>query len=118
MIRFFALLLLSMSALAQAPQVELIAPPTQEELAFARLPADIRARLAGFTPAQAMQIVAQTGQHAIALGTPHPTGEQFRSTLGALLNSPYSTYTSASAGASSFPPLSPLVAAPPPPYLR
>ena len=122
MIRFLLLsstvLFSSTAALAQAPQVEVIVPPTPEEVAYARLPADIRQRLAGFTPAQAMQIVAQTGQHAIALGSPQPTGEQFRSTLGAVLNSRYSTYTSASAGASSFPPLSPLVAPPPPPYLR
>jgi hypothetical protein len=111
-------LLFSTSALAQAPQQQQLPPPTPEELAFARLPADIRQRLAGYTPAQAMQIVAQTGQHAIATGNPQPSAEQFRSTLGALLDSPYSNYVSASAGASSFPPLSPLVAPPPPPYLR
>ena len=117
MVRFLLLLLLSTGALAQSPETPK-PPPTPEELAFARLPADIRQRLAGIPPAQALQIVAQTGQHAIALGTPQPTAEQFRSTLGAVLNSPYSSYTSASAGASSFPPLSPLVAPPPPPYLR
>jgi hypothetical protein len=111
-------LLFSASALAQAPQQQQLPPPTPEELAFARLPADIRQRLAGYTPAQAMQIVAQTGQHAIATGNPQPSAEQFRSTLGALLDSPYSNYVSASAGATSFPPLSPLVAPPPPPYLR
>lgn len=94
-------------------------PPTAEELAFARLAPDIQAMLGHLTAAQAMQTVAQAGQHAIALGIPTPTPEQFRTTLGALLNSPYSTYTSASAGATSFPPLSPLVAPPPPPpYLR
>ena len=118
MTRFFALLVIAAPALAQTPEVKVIIPPTQEELAFQRLPADIRARLAGVPPAQAMQIVAQTGQHAIALGTPQPTAQQFRSTLDAVLGTPYGTYTSASAGASSFPPLSPLVAPPPPPYLR
>jgi hypothetical protein len=111
------LLLLSTSAPAQAPQQQQLPPPTPEEVAFARLPADIRQRLAGYTPAQAMQIVAQTGQHAIATGNPYPSAGQFRSTLGALLDS-YSTYTSASAGETSFPPLSPLVAPPPPPFLR
>jgi hypothetical protein len=119
---FLVSLLISSAAHAQAPRpAQAPAPrPTVEELAFARLPADIRQRLAGagLTPAQAMQTVAQTGQHAIATGNPHPSAEQFRSTLGAVLGAPYSTYTSASAGATSFPPLSPLVAPPPPPYLR
>jgi hypothetical protein len=92
--------------------------PTPEEVAFAQLPADIRQMLAHMSPAQAMQTIAQTGQHAIALGNPRPSHDQFRAALGALLASPYSTYTSASAGATSFPPLSPLVAPPPPPFLR
>jgi hypothetical protein len=49
---------------------------------------------------------------------PSATSEQFRTALGALLNAPYSTSVSASAGATSFPPLSPLVPPPPPPFLR
>jgi hypothetical protein len=119
-IRILLLSIFAASALAQAPQPQTVyvIPPTAEEVAFSRLPADIRSRLSYLPPAQAMQIVAQTGQHAIALGTPQPSAEQFRSTLGAVLNAPYSTYTSASAGASSFPPLSPLVPPPPPPFLR
>jgi hypothetical protein len=118
MIRILFFLLISTGAYAQ-PAAEAPAPkPTPEELAFAQLPADIRQMLSHMSPAQAMQTIAQTGQHAIALGNPRPTHEQFRSALGALLASPYSTYTSASAGATSFPPLSPLVAPPPPPYLR
>ena len=90
--------------------------PTPEEVAFARLPADFQQMLAGLTPAQAMQQVAQAQQHAIALGVPRPTHEQLRTQLRSVLD--YSTYTSASAGGSSFPPLSPLVAPPPPPFLR
>ncbi len=112
------LLFAASSARAQATAEPPAPPPTPEEIAFARLPSDIQAMLAGMTPAQAMQTVAQTGQHAVALGMPRPTPQQFRATLGALLDSPYSTYTSASAGATSFPPLSPLVAPPPPPFLR
>ena len=92
-------------------------PPTPEELAFERLPAELRQMLRHMPAAQAMQTVAQAGQHAIALGNPHPSAEQFRGTLGAVL-SPYASYTSASAGSASFPPLSPLVAPPPPPFLR
>jgi hypothetical protein len=73
--------------------------------------------LSDLPPAQAMQAIAQAGQQSIALGNPRPTQEQFRGTLGVLLGSP-SGYVSASAGATSFPPLSPLVAPPPPPFLR
>jgi hypothetical protein len=94
------------------------APPTPEEIAFARLPGDIRQMLAGMPAAQAMQTVAQARQHTIALGMPSATPDQFRTALGALLNAPYSTSVSASAGATSFPPLSPLVPPPPPPFLR
>jgi len=114
--RFIFLLLVSTAAQAQAPQA-VVLPPTPEQVAFARLPADIQRMLGGMTPAQAMQTIAQTGQQSIALGNPQPTQEQFRGTLGALL-SPSSGYVSASAGATSFPPLSPLVAPPPPPFLR
>ena len=110
--------LLVLTGTLHAQQVQVQLPPTPEEVAFARLPADIQQMLAGMTAAQAMQTVAQAGQHAIALGMPRPSGDQFRTTLGALLNSPFSTYTSASAGTTSFPPLSPLVAPPPPPFLR
>jgi hypothetical protein len=92
--------------------------PTPEEQAFARLPLDIQQMLSDLTPAQAMQAIAQTGQHSIALGNPQPGPDQFRSTLGALLASPYSTYVSGSAGSTPYPPLSPLVAPPPPPFLR
>jgi hypothetical protein len=113
-----ALLFLATNAWAQSP-IQAPAPkPTVEELAFARLPADIQQMLSGMTPAQAMQTIAQAGQQSIATGNPRPTQEQFRTTLGAVLGSSYSGYVSASAGATSFPPLSPLVAPPPPPFLR
>jgi hypothetical protein len=120
MIRFLLMLFACTAVYAQqAPEAPQSQPkPTPEELAFAQLPADIRQMLAHMTPAQAMQTVAQAQQHTIALGNPRPTPEQFRAALSALLGSSYSTYTSASAGATSFPPLSPLVAPPPPPYLR
>jgi hypothetical protein len=111
-----ALLFLATSAWAQSPAGAVAQKPTPEEAAFARLPADIQQMLAGMTPAQAMQTIAQAGQQSIALGNPQPTPEQFRGTLGALLGS--SAYVSASAGGSTFPPLSPLVAPPPPPFLR
>jgi len=92
-------------------------PPTAEEQAFARLAPDIQAMLGHLTAARAMQMVRQTEQHLIALGMPHATGEQFRTVLRTLLQPPMSSVSSASAGATSFPPLSPLVP-PPPPSLR
>ena len=118
MIRFFflSLLLCASTAFAQTPTVVYQTKPTADEIAFARLPPDLQQRLGGMTAAQAMQTIAQTGQQAIALGVPAPSPEQFRTTLGAVLNA--STYVSASAGMSTFPPLSPLVAPPPPPFLR
>lgn len=119
---FVVLVFVAQSALAQqAPQVVAVPQPTAEELAFARLPADVRAILSDRTPAQAMQAVAQTNQQLIALGIPYPSPEQFGTTLRNVLNA--SAYTSssfassvgsASAGATTFPPLSPLVAPPPP----
>ena len=115
----FALVLLLMVAQnafgQQAPVQEPAPRPTAEELAFARLPADVRGMLAGLTPAQAMQAVIQADQHLIALGISSPSPDQFRTALGALTNSSSYSVGSASAGATTFPPLSPLVAPPPPP---
>jgi hypothetical protein len=108
------LLCLAIPGWAQSPAQQKLTP---EEQAFARLPADLRQMLSHMSPAQAMQTIALTGQHALATGNPQPSPEQFRNTLGAVL-APYSNYVSASAGATSFPPLSPLVAPPPPPFLR
>src|SRR5687768_15660942 len=112
-----ALLLLATSAQAQyngpaptpAPTAAAVpAPkPTPEEIAFAQLPLDIQQMLSGMTPAQAMRTVEQARQQLIALGVPNPSSEQFRGTLGAVLNN--TQYISASAGATTFPPLSPLV---------
>lgn len=111
-----AVLLAGSQALGQtaAPKPQ----PTPEELAFERLPVEVRQMLRHMPPTEAMQTVARAGQHAIALGNPYPSAEQFRGTLGALLSGPSSTYTSASAGQTTFPPLSPLVPPPPPPFLR
>lgn len=115
----FALVLLwvvAQGAFAQQTPVQPPAPrPTAEELAFERLPADVRGILAGLTPAQAMQAVSQAEQHLIALGIPYPSPAQFRTALRALTSPPSYSVGSASAGETTFPPLSPLVAPPPPP---
>jgi hypothetical protein len=103
-------------AAQQAPQPPATAPaarePTPEETAFARLPPDIRQMLGHMTAAQAMQTVRLGEQHLIALGIPAPSQEQLRTTLSYLLKGPAGPVPSASAGTTSFPPVSPLV--PPP----
>lgn len=114
---FTTLLVLATAVHAQVSEPNQAArqQPTAEELAFARLPADIQQMLAGMTPAQGLQAVQHAQQHLIALGLPNPTPDQFRTALKALLGAPYSgSVGSASAGATTFPPLSPLVAPPPP----
>ncbi len=128
MTRFaLVLLLVSATAWAQTPAQTPPPRPTAEELAFARLPADVRGMLSGLTPAQGVQAVGQANQHLIALGILNPSPEQFRHTLASVVSSisyyltPSATNSfgapvgSASAGTTSFPPLSPLVAPPPPP---
>ena len=111
--RFFAAAFLLVAATAANAQYNapaaapVVKQPTPEEIAFARLPRDIQQMLAGMTPAQALRTVDQANQQAIALGVPYPSPTQFRTTLGAVLSN--SAYTDASAGATSFPPLSPLV---------
>jgi hypothetical protein len=103
-------------AAQQAPQPPATAPaarePTPEETAFARLPPEIRQMLGHMTAAQAMQTVRLGEQHLIALGIPAPSQEQLRTTLSYLLKGPAGPVPSASAGTTSFPPVSPLV--PPP----
>ena len=112
-----ALLLFTAGAYAQyeapVPAQPQALQPTAEEMAFAQLPADIRQMLSGMTAAQALRMVDQARQQLIALGVPNSSPEQFRTTLGAVLNN--TQYVSASAGATTFPPLSPLV---PPPALQ
>jgi hypothetical protein len=117
MVRFALSLILALAAGiagAQGAPTLQQAQPTAEEQAFARLAPDIRQMLGHLTAAQAMQTVRQAEQHLIALGMPYPSPEQFRTVLQALVQPPLSSVGSASAGATSFPPLSPLVAPPPP----
>jgi len=97
----FALLLLAGAAMAQEPL-------TPEERAFAALPQDVRALLSGFPAREALQKYDFARQNLIALGTPYPSPERLRAQVEAVLAPPY-VVQSSSAGATSFPPLSPLV---------
>ena len=86
--------------------------PTPDEIAFARLPRDVQAQLAGLPPREALQKYDYARQNLIALGNPNPSPEQLRTQLQAVLApSGYIAVQSFSAGETSFPPLSPLVPA-------
>jgi hypothetical protein len=87
--------------------------PLPEEVAFARLAPELQAMLAHLSPGEALRQVEFARQNLIALGHPNPSREQMRRTLGAVLSGDYAV-ESASAGETPLPPLSPLVAPPPP----
>lgn len=84
--------------------------PTPEEQALAALPAQIRSAVAGLPPKEALRTVELADQQLIALGTPYPSPERRRELVQRVRYG--AGYVAASAGATSFPPLSPLVAAP------
>lgn len=111
---------LLLAALLAAPAYAQQAPqapqrPFPEEVAFARLAPELQSMLSHLPPAEALRQVQWAQQNLIATGNPNPSGAQLRRTLQSVLSSDYYV-ESASAGETSFPPLSPL-AAPPPPLL-
>jgi hypothetical protein len=83
--------------------------PSADEAALARLPADLQAMLQHLPPREALQKVEFARQNLIALGMPDPSHEQLRTTLTRIVGSQEGSVESASAGSTSFPPLSPLV---------
>lgn len=89
--------------------------PTPDELAFARLPVEIRSLLAGLPPREALLKVELAQQHLMAVGGAYTDPERVRAMLQIVLAPQSGAYSvsSASAGATSFPAMSPLVA----PYL-
>jgi hypothetical protein len=86
-------------------------PPSPDAQAFARLPADLRAMLSHLPPGEALQKVEFARQNLIALGVPSPSPGQLRGTVARVILSSPEAYSveGASAGATTFPPLSPLV---------
>ena len=104
-------------ACAQAPsaQPKQTQPPSPQAQAFARLPADLQAMLKHLPPGEALQKVEFARQNLIAVGVPNPTHEQLRATVQRVIGAHGGgTVEGASAGATTFPPLSPLVS----PYER
>jgi hypothetical protein len=108
--------------LPQGPRAELrseLAPdlnrPSADERAFARLPTEIQSLLAGMPPGEALLKVQFAQQQLIALGNPYPSAEQLRAMVQQVLAPTSAGYSvvSTSAGTTSIPPMSPLVA----PYL-
>ena len=98
---FFLALLAAASAQAQ----------DRDEEAFAKLPADIQALLRHMPADEALRKVAYARQNIIATGNAYISPERLRTVVEIVLAPNYSATRSASAGSTSFPPLSPLVPA-------
>jgi hypothetical protein len=94
-----------------AALLERVRTPTPDEQAFAKLPPDLQLLLRGMPLREALQKVRLAEQNLIAVGTPNPSPARLRETVEAVLAPRYTAVLSASAGATSFPPLSPLVPA-------
>jgi hypothetical protein len=102
--------------LPQGPRAELrseLAPdpnrPSADERAFARLPTEIQSLLAGMPPREALMKVDLAQQHLIAVGAAYTSPERIRAMLQNLLAPQAGVYSAASASATSFPPISPLI---------
>ena len=116
--RFAFTVLLAFTALAANAQQQQQQRPLPEEIAFGKLSPELQRLLATLTPAEALYRVEVARQNLIALGQPQPSSEQLYATVRRLLYPSYGVVDSASAGSTSFPPLSPLAAPPPPPLAR
>jgi hypothetical protein len=92
-----------------------LAQPSADEAAFARLPSDLQAMLKHLPPHEALRTVELARQNLIAVGVPSPTPEQLRATVARLTGAGSYSVEGASAGSTSFPPLSPLVSPHTPP---
>jgi hypothetical protein len=85
--------------------------PTPDEQAFARLPADLQALLGDLPARAALQKLDYARQNLIATGNASYSPDQLRAGVETVLDPRYAAVRSISAGAGSFPPLSPLVPA-------
>jgi hypothetical protein len=108
--RYLILIVLAALALPAMAQQR----PSADEAAFARLPSELQAMLKHLPPREALQKVEFARQNLIAVGVPNPSPEQLRATVARVLGPGYAPVEGASAGSTSFPPLSPLVTPPAP----
>ena len=83
----------------------------RSEEEFAKLPADIQGMLRHLPADEALRKVAYARQNLIATGNAYISAERLRGVVEVVLAPNYAATRSASAGATSFPPLSPLVPA-------
>ena len=106
---FLVALLISSPVLAQ----QQLPPPalTPDEQAFARLPTDLQALLGNLPPRVALQKLDYARQNLIATGNAGYSHDQLRGSVENVLEPRYAAVRGVSAGAMSFPPLSPLVPA-------
>lgn len=83
-----------------------------DERAFQQLPGDLQAMLAGLPARDALLKVQLAQQHLIAVGNPNASGAQLKAMVQNVLAPQGGGYSvgSFSAGTTSFPPMSPLVA--------
>jgi hypothetical protein len=106
-----ALFLILLAAAAHAHAQEQERPPTPDEIAFARLPQDLQSILGHLPAREALLKLEFARQNLIATGNANPSHERLRGTVENVLAPGYAAVQSASAGATSYPPLSPLVPA-------
>lgn len=85
--------------------------PTPDEQAFARLPAELQALLGNLPARAALQKLDYARQNLIATGNASYSPDQLRAGVETVLDPRYAAVRSISAGAGSFPALSPLVPA-------
>lgn len=97
----FLMLLLTLPAYGQ----------DRAEEEFARLPADLQGLLRHLPADEALRKVAYARQNLIATGNAYASAERLRTLVEIVLAPNYAAVRSASAGTTSFPPLSPLVPA-------
>ena len=97
--------------LASSPVFAQDKMPTPDEVAFARLPQDLQRLLGDLPPRVALQKLDYARQNLIATGNASYSPDDLRGKVETVLDPRYAAVRSVSAGAMSFPPLSPLVPA-------
>jgi hypothetical protein len=109
--RYFLHRYLALALLVSSPLFAQEKPLTPDEQAFTKLPADLQVLLGNLPPRVALQKLDYARQNLIATGNASYSHDQLRSSVETVLDPRYAAVRGVSAGALSFPPLSPLVPA-------